>query len=140
MFKKYGNKKVGRHDSKVESKFFYQLVDALPNCTIKEKEVIVLHDKFKYMGEAIRQSKIIPDFMIYYDGKLVAIVDTKGFQTEKSKLQIKLLKKLLKDKGTEIPIFLPRTAAERNQTINTLKHFTNETKRYHNPKGDGTRQ
>lgn len=128
---KYRNKKVGTHDSKVESRFSKVLKFALPECTIAEKEVIELIPKFKSNGQTIRAAKLIPDFVIYYQGKPIAIIDTKGFQTEKSKLQFKMLRYMMHQANNDIYISTPVTSAERLKAVNTILELLTLLKKNH---------
>jgi len=120
---KYRNKRIGSYDSKVESAFSKQLKILLPECIIIEKQAIELIPKLKLKnnGITIRAAKVIRDFFIYFREELIAIVDTKGFQTDKSKLQFKLLRYKMHKDGNEVPIFLPTKASERVETINQIK-------------------
>jgi hypothetical protein len=86
------------------------------------KDVFILQEKFRYMGEAIREVKIIPDFVIRKSGIIIAIVDTKGLQTDKSKLQFKLLKNHLID--SQVPIFLPTNKAKCEEAIRKILELT----------------
>jgi len=123
MINKYRNKKVGSHDSKAESRFSKVLRMALPECSIVEKETIELIPKFKSNGQTIRSAKLIPDFTIYYKGEAIAIIDVKGFQTDKSKLQFKLLRYLMHIANNPIYIDTPVTAADRLKAIATIKEI-----------------
>lgn len=118
--RKYSNVKVeadgNKFDSTLESKFYTLL--KLHGIEFTMKEVFVLQDKFKYMGESIREIKIIPDFLIKKNGETVCVIDTKGFQTDKNKLQIKLLKNHLKQK--QVPIFLPKNNKEINEVLSKV--------------------
>lgn len=123
MINKYRNKKVGSHDSKAESRFSKVLRMALPECIIVEKETIELIPKFKSNGQTIRAAKLIPDFTVYYQGQAIAIIDVKGFQTDKSKLQFKLLRYLMHMANNHIYIDTPVTAADRMRVINHIKQM-----------------
>lgn len=117
---KLGNKKVEnaghKFDSRLESNFFNLLT--LHKVRFRMKDTIVLQHKFQYLGESIREVKIIPDFSILdTENNVIAIVDTKGFQTEKNKLQIKLLKHYL---DPQIPIYLPKNKAESGSVLNKI--------------------
>jgi len=125
MQSKYLNRKTGTYDSKLESRFSKTLLLELPECIIEEKKSIELIPKFKSNNQTIRAAKVIPDFFIYYNDKLIAIVDTKGFQTEKSKLQFKLLRYKMYQEGNEVPIFLPTKTSEIIKTIIQIKKLIN---------------
>lgn len=117
---KYGSKKVENNghkfDSRIESNFYNLL--RLHSIEFTMKDVFVLQDKFKYLGEAVREVKIIPDFVIRKNGVIFAIVDSKGFQTDKSKLQFKLLKNHFKE--NQVPIFLPTNKAKSEEVIRKI--------------------
>jgi hypothetical protein len=53
----------------------------------KMKEEYVLQEGFTYTGEKIRTIRIIPDFGIYHNGKLVAIADPKGLQIKSKAIE-----------------------------------------------------
>ncbi|MFZ1389473.1 MAG: DUF1064 domain-containing protein [Thiolinea sp.] len=117
---KYKNAKIevdgNKFDSTIERNF-YNLLN-LYKIEFTMKDVFVLQDKFRYLGEAVRDVKIVPDFVIRKNGVIFAIVDTKGMQTDKSKLQIKLLKNHLKEK--QVPIFLPNNKTKSEETIRKI--------------------
>jgi len=116
---KYSNKKVvtdgNKFDSTLESKFYNLL--KLHGIEFTMKEVFVLQSKFKYMGETIREIKIIPDFLIKKNGETVCIVDTKGMITDLSKMKFKMLKSKLTN---QIPIFMPTNKAKSEETIRKI--------------------
>jgi len=77
---KYGNVRVGSHDSKLEIYFKSLLVTA--GIPFLEKQSVELQPPFTYMGEKVQSIKIEPDFFIYAEpGDVLldcfAIVDTK---------------------------------------------------------------
>ena len=116
---KYSNKKVEndghKFDSRIESNFYNML--RIHSIDFTMKEVFVLQDKFKYMGESIREIKIIPDFLIKKNGETVAIVDTKGMITDLSKMKYKMLKAKLEK---QIPIFMPTNKAKCEEAIRKI--------------------
>lgn len=133
-YNKYRNKrdKTTGHDSTSE-KTFGQRLRSL-GFDFKEKESIELQPKFEYWNETIQPIRIEPDFTIYKDGVLVAIVDTKHITaytkrkdgskgkpkigTEDWRLKIKMLKNKMKD--NQVPMFFPVTKAQKEQVINAL--------------------
>jgi hypothetical protein len=116
---KYSNKKVEndghKFDSRIESNFYNML--RLNSIEFTMKEVFVLQDKFRYLDEAIREIKIIPDFLIKKGTETVAIVDTKGMITDLSKMKYKMLKAKLEK---QIPIFMPTNKAKSEETIRKI--------------------
>lgn len=116
---KYSNKKVEndghKFDSRIESNFYNML--RLHSIDFTMKEVFVLQDKFRYLDEAIREIKIIPDFLIKKNGETVAIVDTKGMITDLSKMKYKMLKAKLEK---QIPIFMPTNKAKCEEAIRKI--------------------
>jgi Protein of unknown function (DUF1064) len=84
------------------------------------KEVYVLQEGFKYMGETIRSIKIIPDFQIHNRKRVIALVDIKGIILPNFLLKIKMLKQILHRQVEEIPIFLPTNKKEMQETIQQL--------------------
>lgn len=125
---KYRNQTVERDGVKYDSKLEYYMKGKLEmaGITFVMKKPYVLVDKFKYNGEAVRAAKVIPDFTITKDSLSVAIVDTKGMQTEKSLLQFKLLKRKLLDLNHEIPIYLPTSRKECEEVILQLISIKNQ--------------
>ena len=121
---KYNNVKIEndghKFDSRIESNFYNML--RLNGIEFTMKDVFILQDKFRYMGEAIREVKIIPDFVIRKSGVIIAIVDTKGLQTDKSKLQFKLLKHHLIE--NQVFIFLPTNKAKCEEAIRKILELT----------------
>lgn len=104
--------------SKIEL-YAYNLFKAL-GLEFEFQKVIVLQEKFRYNGEAIREVKSIVDF--YFPVQNV-ICDTKGFQTDRSALKFKMLKHRL-HKSPELlgtpEIVLPRTKDEVEALANRL--------------------
>ena len=89
----------------------------LNNIEFTMKEEFVLQEKFRYLGEAIREIKIIPDFLIKKNGETVAICDTKGMITDLSKMKFKMLKAKLEK---QIPIFMPTNKAKCEEVIRKI--------------------
>jgi len=87
------------------------------------KEVYVLQEKFKYCGESIREIKIIPDFTIIKEGNKfpIAICDPKGMIMVDFKIKIKMLKNFFRQRGAEVPVFMPTNKKEMSETIIELK-------------------
>lgn len=103
-FSKYQNIKIGKYDSKKESKRAGELALLLKAGTIKELEeqkVFVLQDSFKakatkppYNFETVRAIKYIADFY-YYDNEKNSYVaeDVKGFKTKEYLIKSKIFRK-----------------------------------------------
>lgn len=119
---KYFNTKVTtdghKFDSKIESNFYGLL--KINRFEFTMKEVFVILEAFNYCGELVREIKIVPDFIIKKEGKIIAIVDTKGMITEMAKLKYKLFKAKLSD---QVPIFMPTNNSETHQVINKLLYL-----------------
>lgn len=132
---KYKNQKQSSgHDSKSERDFANLL--KMHNIQFKEKLTFILSESFVYKGENILPIKMQPDFIIYKNDEMIAIVDTKhitGYQktrkdgtkkpikgTDEWRLKVKLLKKVLKNQGQEIHLFFPVSKKEKQETISTL--------------------
>lgn len=117
--RKYGNVKVeadgNKFDSTLESRFYNLL--KLHGIEFTMKEVFVLQDKFKYMGDAVREIKIIPDFLVKKNGELICVVDTKGMITDLSKMKFKMLKSKL---PKQVPIFMPTNKSKSEETIRKI--------------------
>lgn len=99
-----------KFDSRLES-YMYGRLNML-KIPFEMQKVYELQPKFRYHDENIRNVRIIVDF---YLPKHNCIIDTKGFATDKNKLQIKLLKYLLYiENGTDqLPkIHLPANQKE----------------------------
>ena len=96
--RKYGNKVIKvdglKFDSKLEMYCFNMLKQFGIDFEFQVK--IVLVDKFRYNGKAIREITLIVDFILENKG-IKYYVDTKGFATDKSTIKYKLLKNKLKD-------------------------------------------
>lgn len=116
---KYSNVKVTtdghKFDSRIESNFYGLL--KINRFEFAMKEVFVIQEAFNYCGELVREIKIVPDFIIKKEGKIIAIVDTKGMITEMAKLKYKLLKFKLPEQA---PIYMPTNNSETHQVINKL--------------------
>ena len=65
---------------------------------LEQQPKLLLQEKFKFQGKAIRKINYIADFG-YYDNekKKFVIDDTKGYRTDIYKLKIKLLKFIMKE-------------------------------------------
>lgn len=99
-----------KFDSKLESYMYGRL--NMFKIPFEMQKVYELQPKFRYHDENIRNVRIIVDF---YLPKHNCIIDTKGFATDKNKLQVKLLKYLLYiENGTDqLPkIHLPANQKE----------------------------
>lgn len=107
-----------RYDSQREYEFSRLL--RLHNIQFGMKIEYVLQEGFEYMGEKIRPIKIIPDFNIYKNGKLCAIVDIKGMILPDFKIKVKMLKNYFFKEKCSIPIFMPTNKKEMNETIHEL--------------------
>jgi hypothetical protein len=116
---KYSNKKVENNghkfDSRIESNFYNML--RLNNIEFTMKEVFILQDKFRYLDEAVREIKIIPDFLVKKNGETICIIDTKGMITDLSKMKYKMLKAKLEK---QIPIFMPTNKAKCEEAIRKI--------------------
>lgn len=85
---KYGNKKTDGYDSRLEKKRHSELLwleklGVIQN--LKWQEPFILQEK----TDKLRAIKYIADFVYERDGVKI-VEDTKGFQTEVSKLKMKL--------------------------------------------------
>jgi len=130
---KYNAKKVvtPEHTFDSQREFdFKQLLD-FHKITYSIQNRYVLQEGFHYMGSKIREIAIIPDFNIFKDHKLVAIVDVKGMVLPNFKLKIKMLKHGLSQMGSEIPIFIPSSKKEMQETIQALKKLITRNNNYH---------
>jgi hypothetical protein len=128
---KYGNVKVGSNDSKSENDFARRL--SMIGIKFTEKESITIFPGFVYGQEKILPIRIEPDFFIYHNDALIAIVDTKHVTAQPKKkdgtqgkkvigtaewrLKIKMLKKYYADQGIFIPMFFPVSKAEKETTL-----------------------
>lgn len=101
FFRKPGNAKIKnavkvvneegiRFDSRLE-KFQYDLFKE-HGIPFEFQKVYLLQEKFRYLGELVRPITLTVDF---YIPTLNCLVDTKGFQTEQSKLKMKMLKHVI---------------------------------------------
>lgn len=119
---KYSNVKVTtdghKFDSRIESNFYGLL--KINKFEFAMKESFIIQEAFNYCGELVREIKIVPDFIIKKQGRIIAIVDTKGMITEMAKLKYKLLKATIKE---EVPIFMPTNNSETHQVINKLLYL-----------------
>jgi hypothetical protein len=119
---KYSNVKVTtdghKFDSRIESNFYGLL--KINRFEFSMKESFVIQEAFNYCGELVREIKIVPDFIIKKEGRMIAIIDTKGMITEMAKLKYKLLKAKLID---QVPIFMPTNNSETHQVINKLLYL-----------------
>lgn len=106
-----------KFDSLIESRLYGLL--RLHKIPFTMKESIVLQESFRYNGTAIREIVIIPDFVVRI-GEKVFYLDSKGFQTEKNVVKIKMLKHLLVKSGIQSEIHLPSTKQECEKVINML--------------------
>lgn len=127
---KYGNVRVGSHDSKLEIYFKSLLVNA--GIPFLEKQSIELQPPFTYMEEKVQSIKIEPDFFIYAEPgddllDCFAIVDTKHITgkiknkdgsvkeikgTAEWRNKIKMLKYVLVKEGKSIPFYFPTNKKE----------------------------
>jgi protein associated with RNAse G/E len=118
--RKYGNKKLVvdgvKFDSKLEH-YCYGYLN-LSGVDFDFQKKIVLVEKFRYEGKAVRAMTLIVDFVIYKDGKTIYL-DTKGFATETSKLKYKLLRNSLKDDENTSVVWL-KNKKEVNEFINSI--------------------
>ncbi|HNG97572.1 MAG TPA: hypothetical protein PLW93_04855, partial [Candidatus Absconditabacterales bacterium] len=74
-------------------------------------------EKFKYLGESIREISHYPDFFLYEHN---IILDTKGRKNDVYPIKTKLLKKYLMEQGTEYKIVTVQTQKEVNEFVNKL--------------------
>jgi hypothetical protein len=127
-YKNQRDKQTGHHSN--SEKGFAQRLKLL-GFDFKEKEKFELIPGFEYMGEKILPIRIEPDFTIYKQEKLIAIVDTKhitGYPkkkdgskgkpkigTEDWRNKIKILKFTMKD--NPVKMFFPVTKSEKEQVI-----------------------
>lgn len=106
-----------KFDSLIESRLYGLL--KLYKIPFTMKESVVLQESFRYNGTAIREIVIIPDFVVRI-GEKVFYLDSKGFQTEKNVVKIKMLKYLLFKSGIQSEIHLPSTKQECEKVIALL--------------------
>lgn len=124
---KYLNKKTLYKGILFDSKLESLVYQALEFCvfTVERQVEYELMPSFVFLGEKIKRTLIRPDFRLRHPvtNQVLAILDAKSkfSQTEKSKLQIKLLKAHLILKNEPVPIFLVESKAQAYQIINTLK-------------------
>lgn len=78
---------------------------------------IVLQEKFRFEGEAIREIKMIIDFYLPDNDMYI---DTKGFQTPDSKLKFKMLKHKIHKEGSDLGVELPKNKKEVDALVNRL--------------------
>lgn len=105
-----------KYDSTREYNFKVMLDRARINYTMKHK--FVLQNKFRYLGEMVREISIKPDFVIFNRvGVACAIVDVKGMITEPFKLRVKMLQRSISNSNKQIPIFLPSSDASCSKVI-----------------------
>jgi protein associated with RNAse G/E len=118
---KYGNKKKivdgVKFDSQLEA-YCYNMLNIL-KIDFEFQKTIVLIEKFRFEGKAIRETTAIVDFVIKNDGKTIYL-DTKGFATEVSKIKYKMLKYQLKDQENNRVVWL-HSKKEVTDFINNLK-------------------
>lgn len=93
-------------DSKLEA-YMYGLLKQF-NIPHERQKRYLLQEKFYYHGQLVKPIRIIADF---YIEDINIIIDTKGWETDTSKLKMKLLKKIFytKDPSTCPSILLPST-------------------------------
>lgn len=133
---KYGNviDKVTKRHSNSENDFARRL--SMVGINFKEKTSIEIFPGFVYGKEKILPIRIEPDFFIYYNEILIAIVDTKHVTAQPKKkdgtnakkvigtadwrMKIKMLKKYYADQGIIIPMFFPVSKAEKETTLVNL--------------------
>lgn len=108
---KYNNKKTVvdgiKFDSKKESLFYLALKKKKKDGDIKDFEMqvpIVLQDKFRYKGEAVRAIKYIVDFIVTHNCDTKEYVDVKGYETKEWKIKWKMLKRKLADDDSVLTV------------------------------------
>lgn len=118
---KYGNKKKVidgvKFDSQLEA-YCYNMLKIL-NIDFEFQKTIVLIEKFRFEGKAIRETTAIVDFVISNNNETIYL-DTKGFATEVSKIKYKMLKFKLKDQKNNRVVWL-HSKKEVTDFINNLK-------------------
>ncbi len=115
---KYGAQKTDGYDSKLEA--FMAGLLKMHKINFKEKEKFILQASFKYGKESIREIAMYPDFCVYDDNILKAIIDTKGMSTPDWKLKLKMLKCSFYEieHFYEIPdIYIPHSQKECREVI-----------------------
>lgn len=91
------------------------------------KKKVILQEKFKSEGSAVRAITLTPDFWILGPNhtpeapEYIAIVDTKGKETESSRIKFKLLQEWLVKSGLHIPVFKPKSHSENIQVLMELQ-------------------
>jgi protein associated with RNAse G/E len=117
--RKYGNKKFEvngiKFDSKLEHYCYSSLVMVKADFEFQEKVILV--EKFRFGGSAVRAITLTVDFVVNKNGKKI-YVDTKGFATEVAKIKYKLLKNKFKDE--EVDVIWLKNKKEVDSFINTL--------------------
>lgn len=118
---KYGNKKKVidgvKFDSQLEA-YCYNMLKIL-NVDFEFQKTIILIEKFRFEGKAIRETTAIVDFVIKNNNETIYL-DTKGFATEVSKIKYKMLKFKLKDQENNRVVWL-HSKKEVTDFINNLK-------------------
>lgn len=118
---KYGNKKKVvdgvKFDSQLEA-YCYNMLKIL-NIDFEFQKVIILIEKFRFEGKAVRETTAIVDFVIRNNDETIYL-DTKGFATEVSKIKYKMLKFKLKDQKNNRVVWL-HSKKEVTDFINNLK-------------------
>lgn len=110
------------YDSKREYAFKNMLLLHKIDHVMKTRYVV--QPPFEYMGKKIKEIAIIPDFIIMKHHVSVAIVDIKGKITEVAKIKFKMLKHKLSEMGHPIPIMMPTSKKEMDETIIKLLDLT----------------
>jgi hypothetical protein len=130
---KYGNHRVTAIDgtqcaSKVEC-HMYELLKKF-NIPFDFQVKYELTPKFRHGTTLYRESSLIVDFVVTEPIGTKWVIDTKGHQTEKSKLQWKVfLHKYVVDSPDKINVSLPRTKNDVFAVVITLKEIFDAQRR-----------
>lgn len=108
-----------KFDSKLELFCYNKLIEYKIPFELKKKFVSV--EKFKYMGESIREIAHYPDFFLY---KHNIILDSKWFKNDVYPIKAKLLKKYFYDNWIEYKIVTVKNQKEILSFINSICNNT----------------
>jgi len=118
--RKYGNKKYEFNGVKFDSKLEMFLFNRLNELKIDfDFQVpIILQEKFRFKGVAIREIGMRIDFVVKRNGKEY-FTDTKGFATPEAKIKFKMLK-FIQQKNENVEIIWLKNQKEVNEFLTKI--------------------